>query len=128
MKNYKTFKSYDEQIEFLTEKKGLIINDKENAINLLKKHSYFDLINGYKFPFKSKNGIYKKNTQFEDIYYLYCFDDEVRFSLMKRLMEVEVHIKSLLSYSFCETFGDKQQQYLDATNYNYVGILIYKAA
>lgn len=55
VEKYKTFKSYDEQIEFLTEKKGLIINDKENAINLLKKHSYFDLINGFDYKYLKRS-------------------------------------------------------------------------
>lgn len=118
MKTYKEFKTYEEQINLLTEK-NLIIDDKEKAEYLLKKHSYFDLINGYKTLFKNKDGLYKKNTKIDDIYFLYCFDDKIRYALMKCIMEVEIHIKSLLSYSFCETFGDEEQQYLDATNYNY---------
>lgn len=121
MGNIKSFKSYDQQVDFLIDEKGLIISNRLKAIELLKKHSYFDLINGYKYPFKSKDGKYKKNTSIEDIYYLYCFDDKIRYSLMKCLMEVEIHIKSLLSYSFCEIFGENQQKYLDATNYNYIG-------
>lgn len=33
---------------------------------------------------------------------------------------VENHIKSLISYSFCEINGYEQKEYLDATNYNYI--------
>lgn len=114
----KRFLTYDEQIELLT-KKSLIIKDKDCAIDLLKKYSYFNLINGYKEPFKNKDGNYKKNTRLDDIYYLYSFDDKLRHILMKYLLIIELHIKSLLSYSFCEEFGEEQKAYRNANNYNY---------
>ena len=114
----KEFKNYAEQIELL-KNKNLIINDEEYAITLLKKHSYFDLINGYKYPFKNKDGLYKKNTKIEDIYFLYCFDDRLRYLLLKYIMKIEIHIKSLLSYSFSESYGNSESAYLDATNYDY---------
>lgn len=113
----KKFLSYDEQLDLLT-RKGLEIPDRDAAIRLLKEHSYFDLINGYKYPFKKEDGNYKLYTTFEDIHLLYCFDDDIRFALIKAIMEVEIHIKSLLSYAFCERFGSDEEQYLDADNYN----------
>ena len=114
----KTFKTYDELIEHL-KSKGLIITDEDQTKALLKQHSYFDLINGYKYPFKNKQGIFKKGTSVSDIYYLYRFDDQIRFALLKKIMAVEIHIKSLLSYSFCQEYGDKSSEYLNVTNYNY---------
>ncbi len=51
----KKFFSYDEQLNLL-ERKGLEIPDRDEAIRLLKEHSYFDLINGYKYPFKKRAG------------------------------------------------------------------------
>lgn len=58
----KPFLTYDQQIDKLVNEKGLIINDILSAKKLLKEHGYFALISGYKQPFKSKNGLYKKNT------------------------------------------------------------------
>lgn len=113
----KKFLTYDEQLKLL-EQKGLIIEDKDRAICLLKEHSYFDLINGYKYPFKNKYGNYKRNTTFENIHLLYCFDDEIRIALIRAIMEVEIHIKSLLSYAFCEEFGSEEEQYLNRNNYD----------
>lgn len=116
----KPFLTYDQQIDKLVNEKGLIINDILSAKKLLKEHGYFALISGYKQPFKSKNGLYKKNTSIEDIFDLYNFDDQLRSVILRNILIVENHIKSLIAYSFCEINGDSQQQYLDATKYNYI--------
>lgn len=54
----KLFRTYEEQIAKLDEKK-LDISNKEYIVRLLKKHSYFALVSGYKEPFKNKEGDYK---------------------------------------------------------------------
>lgn len=55
----------------------------------------------------------------DDIYSLYIFDDALRAMILRNILIVEKHIKSLISYSFCETYGEDQQHYLNATKYNY---------
>lgn len=115
----KPFLSYEQQVDKLVKEKGLEIKDKEYAIKLLKNHSYFDLVSGYKSPFKSKNGKYKIHTSIDDIYALYCFDDSIRTIFLKYILKVEKKIKSLISYSFCMENGEEQGQYLNATKYNY---------
>lgn len=114
----KPFLTYEQQITKLIDK-GLVIPDKNYALELLKKHSYFALISGYKNPFKSQNGMYKPHTTLSDIYSLYTFDDTLRTIVLCNILKVEKHIKSLISYSFCETYGEDQQYYLNATKYNY---------
>lgn len=114
----KKFLTYDQQVELLNSKK-LDITDREKIITLLKKYSYFNLINGYKAPFKNKEGFYKKNTSIDDIYSLYKFDDTLRQVLMKNILIVELHIKSLISYNFCEKFKEDEKEYQNALNYNY---------
>lgn len=115
----KKFMTYDEQICFLENAKNLIIDNRESALALLKRHSYFALINGYKHPFKGSDGSYKSNTRIEDIHLLYLFDNRIRYVLMQSIMDVEIHIKSLLSYAFSEKYGEEESAYLAATNYNY---------
>lgn len=117
--NNKPFLTYEQQVEKLVNEKGLIINDKEFAIRLLKNYSYFDLVSGYKRPFKNKDGQYKVNTTIEDLYALYCFDDNIRALFLKYILKIEKKIKSLISYSFCVTNGEEQTHYLNATKYNY---------
>lgn len=116
--NDKPFLTYEQQLQKLTDK-GLVIPNPAQAMSLLKKHSYFALISGYKSPFKSSSGMYKINTSLEDIYSLYVFDDTLRTIILRNILIVEKHIKSLISYSFCEEYGEDQQHYLNATRYNY---------
>lgn len=115
----KHFLSYDEQIDLLMQKKLSIKND-EIAKSELKRYSYYSLITGYKDIFKiAKNGDYKSDASFEGIINLYKFDDYMREIFLHEFIHIEKHIKSLYSYSFCELYGDKQNDYLDANNYNY---------
>ena len=117
----KPFLTYDQQIIKLVKDKGLVINDLDYAKKLLKEYGYFSLISGYKQPFKNKpSGLYKINISINDIFALFHFDNELRSIILNGTLMVENHIKSLISYSFCEVNGDEQKQYLDATKYNYV--------
>lgn len=116
----KPFMTYEQQLDKLINDKGLQIKDRDYAIKLLKNHSYFDLISGYKKPFKDKNDRYKLHTSIEDIYALYCFDDEIRTVFLRYILKVEKKIKSLISYSFCDTYGAEQAHYLNATKYDYI--------
>lgn len=115
----KPFLTYSEQIEKLKREKKLQIRDEKYAIRLLKEYSYFDLVSGYKSLFKRKDGTYKPHTAIEDIYALYCFDDKLRALILRYILKIEKHIKSIISYSFCEVNGEDQSHYLNATKYNY---------
>ena len=116
--NDKPFLSYQEQIEKLKTEKKLQIPDESRAIALLKKHSYFALVSGYKKPFKRKGGTYQLHTTLEDIYALYSFDNALRNVIFSKILIVEKHIKSVLSYAFCEKYGSSQQEYLNPANYH----------
>lgn len=117
----KPFKTYNEQIIKLQEEKGLNIPDVESAINILKKESYFALINGYKAPFRraDNKGCYQDSVTFNDIYALYKFDESLRLLFLKYILIIERNIKSLISYEFCQRFGNGQCEYFNATNYKY---------
>lgn len=118
----KQFLTYDEQITFLEEKKGLIIHDKEYAKRILLKIGYFPLINGYKEIFKeSRSKRFQKGTTFEDIYELYSFDNDLRNIFLKYILIAERNIKSSLAYHFCKEYGDLQSDYLNIKNYDYTG-------
>lgn len=118
----KPFMTYEQLIHKLKDEKKLEISDNDYAIKLLKEHSYFALISGYKSPFKQKDGTYKIHVFIQDIYALYLFDDALRTLFLQYILKIEKHVKSLISYSFCEAYGEEQQHYLNATKYNYTSI------
>ena len=116
----KTFTTYDEQIDKLIKEKQLVISDSESAKTTLQKLSYFALIGAYKDLFKHKpSGNYLHGVTFEEITAFYYFDEELRTLFLKYILHVERHLKSMLSYYFCEKYGEHQTSYLTATNYNY---------
>ena len=116
----KTFFTYDEQIEKLEKEKQLVISDPEFAKTTLQKLGYFSLIDGYKDLFKHKpSGNYLHGVTFEEITAFYYFDEELRTLFLKYILHVERQLKSMLSYYFCEKYGEQQTAYLTAGNYNY---------
>ena len=115
----KPFKTYDELLDFLEEKKELIIPDRDNARKALAKESYYSLINGYKDIFKDKTtGFYKKDVCFDDIYNLYKFDRDLRSIFLKYILMAEKGVKTSLAYHFSELYGENQKEYCDFKNYD----------
>ncbi len=114
--------TYEQQIDKLINEKGLLIADRKYAEDLLKRTSYYSLISGYKDLFKNPTTkAYRDDTRLEDIAALYEFDRMLRELFLSYILRVENHIKSLLSYAFCEKYGEAQDAYLNKQNYNYSG-------
>ena len=115
----KTFFTYEQQIEKLTKEKQLVISDAEFAKDTLQKLGYFSLIDGYKDLFKHKpSGKYLHGVTLEEITAFYYFDEELRTLFLKYILHVERQLKSMLSYHFCEKYGEQQTAYLNVNNYN----------
>lgn len=114
----KPFMTYDQQIEKLR-KKNLLISDDEAAKKILQQYSYFALVGGYKDLFKNPTTkCYQDGTKLTDILALYRFDEQLRELTFRYLLHIEQHLRSVMSYAFCERFGADQNAYLDARNYN----------
>lgn len=114
----KIFFTYEQQLNKLQQEKELIIPDTNVAKLTLEKLSYYSLICGYKKLFKhtpSQKYIY--GVTFEELVAFYYFDEELRSLFMKYILHVERHIKSLLSYHFCEKYGENDTEYLNINNY-----------
>lgn len=61
---------------------------------------------------------YKEGTTFNEIVALYEFDSNLRELFFKYLLQIERHMRSLMSYYFSEKYGESQAAYLDENNYN----------
>lgn len=118
----KPFQTYEELVVKLRDEKKLTIPDEARVIALLKKHSYFSLVSGYKTLFKQPNGEYRPGTTIEDLLALFEFDNELRDIFFHAIQIIEKHIKSLLSHAFVAKYGADQKQYLDPNNYKFLGV------
>lgn len=113
----KEFKTLDEQINIL-EFKGMQINDKEYAKDVLLRENYF-FLNGYRHLFL-KSETDKKflpGTTFEELYSLFLFDREFRNIVFKNLLLIENNIKSIISYQLSKKYGYKENEYLKPKNF-----------
>ena len=118
-KPIKPFLTYEKQLDNLIEKKNLIINDKEFARAKLQDVCYYSLIDGYKNLFYNPmTRQYETGTAFEDIVGLYEFDKRLRTLIFQKICSAEQKIRSLISYHFCETYSENQNDYLNPNNYN----------
>lgn len=118
-KAIKPFITYSDQLNILTQKKQLNIYDLSYAERKLHDIGYYSLIDGYKDIFYNPmTRTYEEGTNFTDIVALYEFDENLRFLVFKYICHVEQKIRSLISYSFCESFSENQSAYLTPANYN----------
>lgn len=117
----KSFSTIDELIDLLKGRGVDIPNesDRDYARNVLNKHGYYNLINGYNKLFLEtgkETVTYKPGTTMNEINALYQFDRILRNIFFRYILEVETHIKSLISYYFSEVHGHKN--YLIYSNFN----------
>ena len=118
-KPIKPFITYSDQINILTQKKQLNISNLPYAEGKLHDIGYYSLIDGYKDIFYNPmTRTYENGTKFTDLVALYEFDENLRSLVFKYICHIELKIRSLISYSFCEAFSENQSAYLNPLNYN----------
>jgi len=113
----KEFKTIEEQIDILKERK-LIINE-EKAKEIFRDNNYYYLINGYKDLFLDKNSEeekYIEGATLEEIFALYKFDSEIRSAFLKYILKIERRMDTYIAYEFSKQYG--QQNYLVGTSFN----------
>ena len=114
------FMTYEQQLHKLQADKGLNIPDSDFARKMLEEISYYSLIGGYKGLFlhpASKK--YKYGVTFDEIVAFYHFDEQLRSLFLKYILQVERHLKSMISYYFSEKYGVAQAEYLNPQNFDY---------
>lgn len=111
----KEYKNSNELLNYIISK-GVLVNDKEDALNKIKAYSYYSIINTYKDVFKNINNEYKKNVSFDEIYSLFVFDKNLRNIFLKYSLEIEMILKSLLAETLSSKYGLKN--YLIKENFD----------
>lgn len=109
----KEYKSNEELINYLSSK-GIIVSDKEYALEKIERYTYYSIVNTYKNIFKDKNGDYIENVSFNDIYALFEFDKNLKNIILKYCLEIETVIKSIMANQISKVYGI--QDYLKISN------------
>ena len=100
----KQYMKSDELLDYLIFK-GVSIKNKDDALNKIKRYSYYSIVNTYKDVFKNKNNGYKENVSFDEIFALYEFDKNIRAIFLKYILEIETMIKSMLAEVLSFKYG-----------------------
>ena len=113
----KIFKTINEQIDILKDK-NLIIEDEEQAKEILLRENYFFLM-GYRHVFmnSTKERKFIPGTTFSEVYSLFTFDRNFRNIIFKNVLVIENQLKSVLSYQLSKKYGYREKDYLNPKNF-----------
>jgi len=115
----KEFRTHDQLIDKLINERKMTITNRNKAKKMLEREGYYNLINGYKDPFLSAQSQCEEflpGTKMEELLAVYTFDRELRQTILKRLLHIETHVKSLIAYRFSEQYG--HDNYLKYINFD----------
>ncbi len=110
----KKFLTFEEQLQYI-KNKGFIISDKDKCLDFLNNVNYYN-ISAYFAPFKTKEGKYKSNIDFECVYKMHEFDRKIRALIFSAIEEVELRLRTQLSHYHANNYG--ALGYLNSENYN----------
>lgn len=119
----KPFTSINKQIELL-EKRNLTIADTESAKMFLILNNYYNVVNCFSrfFHVDKMTDNYIEGTNFDEIKAIHNFDREVKMVLFNKILDVEMHLKSISSYVF-SSMHKEPYDYLIASSYSDSDIL-----
>lgn len=118
----KPYKTYNQQMKYLRDSKGIYCNGSSDK-KILIKNGYFNLVNGYKIPFvigKDLNGNHRYigGTSIEHLLSVKTFDEEIRYILLKHLTHCEEEIRALAAHKFDYENGKGQLKWYSIEAYN----------
>lgn len=122
MKKY--FKTLDEQVDLLRSR-NLIIDDEKRAKEKLFHYNFYKLINGTRKYFISERGSYqyRDGTTFRELEKLHEFDKEIKKYFLNSILDIERHLRSVISYVFMKHHPESKA-YLNPANFNSNGTLV----
>ena len=94
---------YEKQLEKFIER-GMLVNNREQAIERLKHISYYKIKEFSEF-FMDQNGKYKKKTYFEAVIQNFYFDKNLRMEFFKCSEKIELSVKNKITYILGAKYG-----------------------
>lgn len=111
----KPFSSLNQQIAQLKARR-LTIEDESKAKEYLLENNYYNVINLYSKILQVENNQYREGATFDEIVELHILDSEIKSTLLKSLIQVEKHFKSIFAYYFSESYPN-EYDYLKTESY-----------
>ncbi len=99
----KSPKTYEEQLEIIKDK-GFVVEDDEECIDFLHMANYYRL-SAYFLPFKKENGTYLEGVNFKRVQHIYEFDVKMRAILFGYIEEIELYLRTQISYEMAHKYG-----------------------
>lgn len=120
---YKTYKSVDEQIEYLKTKKKIVVENEQKCA--LCERNYSSIINPYKeFFSKGRDGfgnhIYNNEINFKEILELIKFDDMLCEYLYSFIGIFEKKFKNILFNEICLKYVNPEKRKIDRNCIEYI--------
>ena len=106
--------TYQEQIGIL-KARGCIIPDEDFCLKVLQSANYYRL-SAYFLPFKNADDTFRRGTEFPKIVDIYNFDKALRGILFSAIEEIEIFLRTRLSYFHAHHYGSTG--YLQAENFS----------
>ena len=106
--------TYQEQVE-LMKNRGCIILDEAACISFLQRVNYYRLT-AYFLPFRRSDQSYLEGITFEQIKGIYDFDQKMRAFLFPIIEELEIFIRTHLTYYHSQEYGSLG--YMEASAFN----------
>lgn len=95
-KTLKPFTTYEAQLDRL-ENRGLIIDNRSEAIDILERINYYRL-SGYFYHKQNPDDSFQEGTTFQDIFNIYEFDRELRALTHGFLEHIEIHLRTTIAH------------------------------
>ncbi|NFA91035.1 abortive infection bacteriophage resistance protein [Clostridium botulinum] len=95
-------KTFEQQLNIL-EDRGMIIEDREEAIKVLTITNYYRLT-AYALQFK-QNDNYDNKVSFNTMYKLYKFDKRLRHLILEILESIEISLRTYMAYTLSINYG-----------------------
>lgn len=98
--------TYDQQIDRLKTVHKLTISDEAAALRILEKVNYYRL-SAYGIGLKkaSNSEEYRDDITLEHIFRLYCFDSEFRNDIIHIVEQLEIQLRTQISYCLAIKYG-----------------------
>ena len=115
----KPFADKNKQIDIL-KSRDLTFLDENKAKRVLMRYGYYEVVNGYKMFLLEEDCTkerYKSGATFEHLTALYELDKSIRNGVIQASLEIELSLRTAISYTLAEDFGVEQRQYLYYKNF-----------